>query len=284
MSEHKTGKTGGRASYSGDESNRCGLCNGKHALMSFPEQWTNHRAREFVLSQGISLKLICKLCRCDITRVLNNPMYKPRWEKSDKSVLCCVDGCKEHVIACSKMITEEKSAQLFEDAGLVCSSHTIPVPTPLCSHHYHLLYNRLHPTPTNCSTCDSTLKNSTPRHCPDPLVIQSHLIETTGFEGTINSNDKVCNSCYKSHLVILNANKLVSRDSDLLLVISTLKQNAKAINELSNLQHVLDAAVNHTTIMVAEEMLHRRVLHLPAVHEFLCNRADTLTLTANLGK
>ena len=89
------------------------------------------------------------------------------------SALCCVDGCKEHVIACSKMITEEKSAQRFEDAGLVCSSHTIPVPTPLCSHHYHLLYNRLHPTPTNCSTCDSTLKNSTPRHCPDPLVIQS---------------------------------------------------------------------------------------------------------------
>ena len=68
-----------------------------------------------------------------------------------------------------------------------------------------------------------------------------------------NSNDNACINCYKSHLVILNANKLVSKDSDLLLVISTLKQNAKAINELhvGNLQHVLDAAVNHTTIMEA---------------------------------
>ena len=81
-----------------------------------------------------------------------------------------------------------------------------------------------------------------------------------------------------------NANKLVSRDSDLLLLIATLKQNAKPINELGNLQHVLDAAVNHTTIIVAEELLHRQVLHLPAVHDFLCNHAETLTVTANLGK
>ena len=58
-----------------------------------------------------------------------------------------------------------------------------------------------------------------------------------------------------AHLVILNANKLVSRDSGLLLVISTLKQNA--ISDLGNLQHVLDPAVNSTTIMEAEELLHR---------------------------
>ena len=284
MSEHKTGKSRRQSSYAGDESTRCELCNGKHALMSFPEQWTSHRAREFVLSQGVSLlKLICQPCRNDISRVLNNPTYKPRWEKSGKAVVCCVQGCKEHVIACSKMITKEKSTQLFEDAGLECSSETIPVPTPLCSHHYHMLYNRLHPTPTNCSTCGSSLKHVTQRQCPNPLIIQSHLIETAGFEGSITCNDKVCYNCYKSHLVILNANKQVSRDSDLLLEISTLKHNAKAINELGNLQHVLDAAVNQTTIMVAEELLHRQVLHLPAVHDFLCNHAETLAVTANLG-
>lgn len=36
--------------------------------------------------------------------------------------------------------------------------------------------------------------------------------------------------------------------------------------------------------MVAEELLPRQVLHLPAVHDFLCNHAETLAVTANLGK
>ena len=105
-------------------------------------------------------------------------------------------------------------------------------------------------------------------------------METAGFEEKINS---MTMSATIAHLVILNANMLVSRDSDLLLVISTLKQNAKVINELGNLQHVRDAAVNCTTVMEAEE-LHRQVLHLPAVHDFLCNHAEILTVTANLGK
>lgn len=56
---------------------------------------------------------------------------------------------------------------------------------------------------------------------------------------------------FHQQVIIKFCYKLVSRDSDLLLVISNLKQNAKAINELGNLQHVLDAPVNHTTIMEA---------------------------------
>ena len=51
MSEHKTGKSRRQSSYAGDESKRCELCDGKHALMSFPEQWMRHRACEFVLSR-----------------------------------------------------------------------------------------------------------------------------------------------------------------------------------------------------------------------------------------
>ena len=36
--------------------------------------------------------------------------------------------------------------------------------------------------------------------------------------------------------------------------------------------------------MVAEELLQRNVLHLPAVHDFLCNHADKLAVAANLGE
>ena len=61
-------------------------------------------------------------------RMLNNPTYKPRWEKLGKAVVCCAHGCKECVIACSKVITKEKLTQLCEDAALECSSDTIPVP------------------------------------------------------------------------------------------------------------------------------------------------------------
>ncbi len=259
MSQSKAGKSRRRLSY---VQKSCELCNGQHRLMSSPQQWTSQTASELALSLGVSLgKQICQPCRSDITRMVNNPSYKPRWEKSRK-VTCCVLECIEDAFASSRMATMENMVALFTNANLRCSSDTIPVPTPLCTYHYHLLYNQLHPTQTNCSTCGSSLKHANPRPCPKPSVIQSHLTETAGFEGQINPGDKVCYTCYKSQLVILQENKQVSRDSALLLLINTFKQNATDANELTDLQGVVNAAVNQTTVMVAEELLQKKIFTL----------------------
>ncbi len=108
-------------------------------------------------------------------------------------------------------------------------------------------------------------------------MVQRHLVEAAGFDGTINPNDKVCYTCYKSHLVIMQENRLVSKDSELQLLINTYKHNSIEVCKLADLQ-----AVNHTTVMVGEELLQKNILHLPAIHDFLCDYADTLTIATNL--
>ena len=176
MSQQKARKSRRQLSFESDERKTCELCNDQHNLMSCPEQWMSQTARELALSMGVSFRTpVCQPCRSDITRLVKNPSYKPRWEKP-KKVRCCVHECTEDAIASSRMATTDNLVVLFANVKLQCSSDTTPVQTPLCNHHYHLLYNQLHPTQTNCSTCGSSLKHTNPRPCPNPSVIQSYLI------------------------------------------------------------------------------------------------------------
>ena len=59
------------------------------------------------------------------------------------------------------------------------------------------------------------LKNVITRPCPNAELIREHLTDTTGFNGTLLSGDKICFACYKSHLVILQEEKKLSWDGDL---------------------------------------------------------------------
>jgi hypothetical protein len=67
------------------------------------------------------------------------------------------------------------------------------------------------------------LKRNT-RTCPSPHIVEKILQETTDFQGQIRSNDKVCYSCYKSHLVSLegHTSAAVSVDSNLQELLSNL--------------------------------------------------------------
>ena len=102
---------------------------------------------------------------------------------------------------------------------LVCSTETIPIPVPLCKHHYHMVYNETQPHQEHRVTCRTALRrhsSSQVRVCPQPTIIQDYLKEHTEFEDTIKESDKVCYTCYHSHLVIIAQKSQCSTDSDLL--------------------------------------------------------------------
>ena len=68
----------------------------------------------------------------------------------------------------------------------------VQYPTPLCQQHYHFVYETLQPKYTHCCTCNSSLRNSQKRICPNREVIQEYLTENTGFDGTIPEDGRVC--------------------------------------------------------------------------------------------
>ena len=78
-----------------------------------------------------------------------------------------------------------------------------------------MVYKSAFPTQTNYITCGVSLKNSNPKTCPLPKLVEEHLKASTGFEGKIRENDRVCYSCYRSHLVIIQTSRSISNDSDL---------------------------------------------------------------------
>ena len=149
---------------------------------------------------------------CVVWTGLKDASYVPRWGKR-KQRACCVLHCKNDVHASSKMGSTEEIKATFEEAQLQYAS--ISTPTPLCKVHYHIIYNLMQPRQTHCSTCGLSLRHTTSRPCPQTDIIQSHLREVIGFEGSIGAGDKVCYSCYKSHLVILKSSKNISRDCEL---------------------------------------------------------------------
>ena len=56
----------------------------------------------------------------------------------------CVVGCNNTVLAASAMATTSDELQhAFDRAGMKCVSEVIPIPTPLCKHHYHVVYGEL---------------------------------------------------------------------------------------------------------------------------------------------
>ena len=146
---------------------------------------------------------MCYACRRDITRVISDNNYSPRWEKSKHHSKCCIDECSQNSFASFHKASIQQLQSALHTLKFQCTTMEIPVPTPLCKHHYHLIYNLIQPTQTHCITCGISLKKSNPKVCPNPTVIQKYLEENAGYDSHIAENDKVCYACYRAHLVIL---------------------------------------------------------------------------------
>ena len=88
-----------------------------------------------------------------------------------------------------------------------------------------MVYNETQERQEPCVTCQTALRRHSSSHvrvCPQPTIIQDYLKEHTGFDDTIKESDKVCYTCYRSHLVIIAQKSQCSTDSDLLQLITAL--------------------------------------------------------------
>ena len=164
--------------------------------------------------------------------------------------MCCISDCTESAFVCSKMASSGTMKLAMERMGVSCSLHEPPEPTPLCKHHYRIIHSILQPPQTNCATCNISLRHCTSRPCPQPEVIQQHLRENTGFDRHVKAQDKVCYTCYKRHLLILQQNKMTSRDSDLQKLITTCKQQIPPTESIRSWDDMITSAMANTVVLV----------------------------------
>ena len=250
----------------------CELCHKSCLNLSAPEKWKSEAAHRLAVSLGLSLKsLVCLACRNDVCRSLSNKDYVPRWKKctnKTQSGKCCVHQCHENTFSSLKKPAEEISSA-FQKAQLHITEFLVPVPTPLCKHHYHMVYN---PTQTHCVTCGMSLKHANPEACPNSMKVEECLRENTSFDGNIKDGDKVCYACCRSHLVILHE---LSSISDLELLISNISKQSPTTPPRS-VEEAVDRAMISTTITVGEELRKRNVLLLPEIHELFCTSVNKL--------
>lgn len=212
--------------------------------------------------------LVCRPCRDDITRAACNPGYIPRWEKGRKEnnnsgVTCFVKLCEKPIFAKAAVKGGSTCIELKPNA---------PHPLPLCKAHYHTVYDALCRHNKDCRTCGRRLQGGG-RRCPHPEVIQLHLSHNTDFDGQINDDDRVCQICYKSHLLVLKESQPVSTDSDLEGILETLKQEVVNINHV---QDVLIVAMNKMLIGIGIMLLEKRASLMPTIHSEFINNARAL--------
>ena len=107
---------------------------------------------------------------------------------------------------------------------------------------------------------------------PQPHAIQKYLSEHTNFEGYILEGDRVCLTCYKSHLFVLKTNKPISTNDDLKCLIDNLGQQATEAHDL------IHTATNKMLIEVGGMLLENRAALLPTIHsEFIQYARDLMS-------
>ena len=249
--------------------------------MSSPSQWKSEQARTLATSLQVPIhSLVCRPCRQDVSRVIADHSYVPRWRKEREKV-CCISDCNESVFACSRMANSETLRSAMDAAGVECSVNDLPEPTPLCKQHYHMIYNVLQPPQTNCVTCNISLRHCNIRPCPKPEVIEEHLRENTGFEGHVKAQDKVCFTCYKSHLIILQQSRTISRDTDLQQLLTSCRQKILPADSVRSQDDVISSAMANTVVLVGSELVKGGAILLPTVHDSFCEFARALTSIRN---
>ncbi len=107
------------------EPSTCTLCLGRHQQFSTPANWKSEDARTLALSLKVSPDcLVCSACRKDVTRVLANDAYIPRWEKlKERSTCkntCCIAQCSEIPFASLHTASDQLQSTLVK-VGLKCS-------------------------------------------------------------------------------------------------------------------------------------------------------------------
>ena len=86
---------------------------------------------------------------------------------------------------------------------------------------------------TPSSTCMS-LRHTVHKRPPEPEKLGKYFREHTTFEGEVLSNSRVCLSCYRGHLVMLQRHKPISTDSDLREVLDASIKNTPSTEAVTS--------------------------------------------------
>ena len=254
-------------SYEANQDEMCSLCKIHHHRMSKVSTWHAERARQIAVSCGISEDdLVCRPCRDDIHRMEQNPTHFPRWEKKKSElVLCCVYGCNSICFVHTKLPCEK------ELEGIKFDDDRITTPALLCQCHYYAVYKTILHQQTNCSTCGNSFKHINSRLCPNTELISEHLRNMTGFEGNLEADSRVCYTCYKWQITLVQEDKALSRDEDLKVIVDEyLHKIAKASTPTSSLE-MREVAMYNTVVHVGQELLKP----MPSIEPIVV--MDTLT-------
>ena len=97
-----------------------------------------------------------------------------------------------------------------------------------------------------------------------------------GGGGEIHSHDRVCLTCYKSHLVILKENKPISKDSDLKQLLDTYCEQIPCMEQVITTQDVINTAMAKTLVTVGRVLFENRAMLLPSIHSIFTKYAQDL--------
>jgi hypothetical protein len=233
---------------------------------------------------------ICKPCTNDITKVIEKESFVPRWQKikliqANKPLQCNIVGCDEFAKHNSNISCRVNFDSTLVMAGLELKSADIPSVIPLCNHHYHEIYKVYQPTQTHCVTCNMWLKRSNTRHCPSPHIVQTISRDTTDYDGQIQPNDKVCFSCYKSHLAaLLQSDKSVSTSNSHLSLAELICGLSASLpsKRIVTLDDLVDNAMIRTTIDVGNTLLSNEAILLPNIHDIYNGHIRSLVQSEGL--
>ena len=95
--------------------------------------------------------------------------------------------------------------------------------------------------------------------CPHPEVVQAYLHETTDFTGDIAKSDRVCLTCYKSHLTLTKQTDCASRDDDLRPLVESVRGGVSTGHD------IIGTATNKMLMDVGEMLLENNATLLPTV-------------------
>jgi len=163
------------------------VLHGSEELKAFVAEVTAYESELYDKRQQFEADTVEPICVCKITTL------------SDKSTICSSFGM------------DKENSEPIETAS---SNEGIP----LCTYHYGILYRHLNPSHLKCKTCSKHISDITKSQAvPEPGMIGAFLSENTDSNESISSNDRVCFTCYKSHLLLLKHLKgsVKSTDSDL---------------------------------------------------------------------
>ena len=271
------------AVHSGRPCNPCLLCKqGNLSKYVHPKSWKNaqllDRLRSYEPNLDIQLdSCICRLCRDDISKI-SDENFLPRWKKSSQRKHCLVPTCDRMSSKVTHLVDQSTLCEIMHISGSdleLCEAQGFP----LCSEHYGALYRKLNPFKRNCKTCNKALLDITKaRKCPNPTVVQKFLSENLDFDGTINDEDRICTTCYKSHLILIKhiTQSVKSTDSDLTHKISELKSEMTDLLTIQSPEQLVSYTITSMAIHVAEVLLDQGAILLPDLYDKFTNKLEEL--------